>query len=111
MPRKALANLRTGVLIGPHYLAVILRVEPSGERGRIDQITEQHRELPAFGRRCRAALWQRYTLSGLLHLWRERMLAWGSTWGERLYREACATLAAEYVLRRIHEPAGGTGLG
>jgi hypothetical protein len=56
-------------------------------------------------------LWQRCTLRGLLYLERERLLAWGSTWGERLYGEACATLAAEHVLRRIHEPADGTGPG
>jgi hypothetical protein len=36
MSLKALDNLSTSVLIGPHHLAVILRVEPPGERGRID---------------------------------------------------------------------------
>jgi hypothetical protein len=56
MPLKALDDLSASILVGAHYLTVILRVEPPGERGRIDQITEQHRELPAFGRRCMACL-------------------------------------------------------
>ena len=58
-----------------------------------------------------ACLWRRCTLSGLLCLECERRLSWGSVWGERLYRDACATLAAEHVLRRIHKPTGGTGPG
>ena len=111
MPRKALDNLITRVLVGTHHLAVILRVEPPGECGRIHQIAEQHCKLPAFGRGCMVYLWCRCTLGGLLCLERERRLAWGSTWRERLCREACATLAAEHVLCRIHEPAGGTGPG
>ena len=57
MSLKALDNLRTRVLVGTHHFPVILRVKPPGERGRIDQITEQHRELPAFGRRRMACLW------------------------------------------------------
>src|SRR5215471_9059126 len=98
MPVKALNDRSAGVLVGPYHLTVILRVELPGECGRIHQIAEQHCELPAFSRRCMACLWWRCTLSSLLWLESERGLACGSTRGERLCREACATLAAEDVL-------------
>ena len=49
MPLKAGDHLGTGVLIGPHHLAQVFRVELAGERGRVHQVTEQHGELAAFG--------------------------------------------------------------
>src|SRR5262245_43920640 len=78
MSHKALDNLSASVLVGTHHLTVILRVEPTGERGRIDQITEQHRKLPAFGHRCMVCLWWRCTRSSLLCREHERRLAWDS---------------------------------
>ena len=56
MPLKAGDHLRTRVLIGPHHLAQLFRVELAGEHGRVDQVTEQHSELAPFrvrGRRDR----------------------------------------------------------
>jgi hypothetical protein len=46
---KALDDFSTGLLIGAHHLAVVFRIELTGEAGGIEQITEQHRELAAFG--------------------------------------------------------------
>jgi hypothetical protein len=48
MPLKARNHLGTGVLIGPHHLAQLFRVELAGEHGRVHQVTEQHGELAAF---------------------------------------------------------------
>ena len=49
MPLKAGDHLGTGVLIGPHHLAQLFRVELRREHGRVDQVTKQHGELAAFG--------------------------------------------------------------
>ena len=49
MAVKAGDHLGAGLLIGPHHLAPVFGVELAGEHGRIHQITEQHRELAAFG--------------------------------------------------------------
>jgi short-chain 2-methylacyl-CoA dehydrogenase len=49
MPLKAGDHLGAGVLIGPHHLAPLLRVELAGEHGGVHQVTKQHRELAAFG--------------------------------------------------------------
>jgi hypothetical protein len=38
-----------GVLIGPHYLTQVFRVELARKHGRVHQVAEQHRELAAFG--------------------------------------------------------------
>ena len=46
---KALDHCGAGLLVGPHHLALVFRVELPGEAGRVDQVTEQHRELAAFG--------------------------------------------------------------
>ncbi|HEX6012452.1 MAG TPA: hypothetical protein VFY87_11750, partial [Geminicoccaceae bacterium] len=40
---------RDHVLVRAQYLAHLLGVEPGRERGRADQVGEQHRELPALG--------------------------------------------------------------
>ena len=42
-------HLGAGLLIGPHDLAPVFRVELAGEHGRVHQIAEQHGELAAFG--------------------------------------------------------------
>ena len=49
MPLKAGNHLGAGVLIGPHHLAQVFRVELAGERGGVHQVTKQHGELAAFG--------------------------------------------------------------
>jgi hypothetical protein len=49
MPLKAGDHLGAGVLIGPHHLAEVFRIELAGEGGGVDQVTEQHGELAAFG--------------------------------------------------------------
>ena len=48
MPLKAGDHLGAGLLIGAHDLAQVFRVELAGEWGRVDQVTEQDRELAAF---------------------------------------------------------------
>ena len=48
MPLKASNHLGAGLLIGPHYLTQLFRVELAGERGCVYQVTEQYRELAAF---------------------------------------------------------------
>jgi hypothetical protein len=52
-------------LIGPHHFAPLLRVELAGERGGIHEITEQHRELAAFGIRGLWGGWRGQGLDGL----------------------------------------------
>jgi hypothetical protein len=49
IPLEAGDHFGAGVLIGPHDLAPLLRVELAGEDGGVHQVTEQHRELAAFG--------------------------------------------------------------
>ena len=57
MALKALDDLSAGLLVGPHHLPQVFGIEPTGERGRIYQITEQHRELAAFSRRWLWSIW------------------------------------------------------
>ena len=49
MALKAGDHLGAGVLIGPHHFAPVFGVELAGQHGRVHQVTEQHRELAAFG--------------------------------------------------------------
>jgi hypothetical protein len=48
IPLKTGNHLGTRVLISPHHLAQLFRVELAGEHGRVHQVTEQHRELAPF---------------------------------------------------------------
>jgi hypothetical protein len=48
MPLKAGNHFGAGLLIGPHHLAQLLRVELAGEHSRVYQVTQQHGELTAF---------------------------------------------------------------
>src|SRR2546430_6250494 len=48
----ALDDFRTCRLIGTNDFPVLFGVELGGESGRIDQITEHHGELAAFGFWC-----------------------------------------------------------
>src|SRR5262245_9920065 len=73
MPVKARNHLGAGLLIGPHHLAEILRVELAGERGRVDQVTEQYRELAAF------------RLRGIWYKWRGRNLPRRVSWRHELW--------------------------
>jgi hypothetical protein len=51
-------HLGAGVLIGPHHLAPVLRIELARQNGGIHQVTKQHGELAAFGlRRMRLSSW------------------------------------------------------
>jgi hypothetical protein len=49
MPVKAGNHLGAGVLIRPHHLTQVFRVELACEGSRVRQVTKQHGELPAFG--------------------------------------------------------------
>jgi hypothetical protein len=49
MSVQLLDHLRTGGLVGPHYIQELFRVKVGREGGRIHQIAKQHRELAAFG--------------------------------------------------------------
>ena len=48
MPLKAGDHLGAGVLIGPHHLAQVFRIELTGKSRGVHQVTEQHGELAAF---------------------------------------------------------------
>ena len=48
IPVKALDHRGAGLLIRPHHIVPVFRVELPGQTGGIDQVTEQHRELTAF---------------------------------------------------------------
>jgi hypothetical protein len=57
-------HLSAGLLIGPHHLAQLFRVELAGKRGRVYQITKQHGELATFGVRGRRfGKWDSYMAS------------------------------------------------
>jgi hypothetical protein len=66
MAVKALDHRGAGILVGAHQRTVVLRVEPPGQSGRLDQITEQHRQLAAFGLRSMRGMrcWVRETAGG-----------------------------------------------
>ena len=51
IPIKALDHRRTSLLIGPHHVAPVFRVELPGQAGRVHQVTKQHGELPTLGLR------------------------------------------------------------
>ena len=51
MALEALDDLRAGLLVRSHDLPQVLGIEATGEGGRVYQVTEQHGELAAFGRR------------------------------------------------------------
>jgi hypothetical protein len=57
MPVEALDDLGTGPLIGANHVSEIFRIEATGQCRRIDQVTEQHGELPAFGVRGVICCW------------------------------------------------------
>jgi hypothetical protein len=46
---KALDDAIAHLLIGLHYVAQDLRIEPCGELRRANEVAEQHCELPTFG--------------------------------------------------------------
>src|SRR5215475_5890519 len=73
MPIIASNHLGAGVLIGPHHLAQLFRVELAGEYGRVHQVTEQHGELAAF-RLGGAACDRRWCFLVSLDYWRGKML-------------------------------------
>jgi hypothetical protein len=86
MPVKALDDLDTAGLISQHDLAEVFWVELTSEAGGVCQVTEQHRELTAFGfGRTRCGAW-RGTLRRVVWLsdgrrsWRHKL---GSLWGGR----------------------------
>ena len=49
IPVKALDHLGAGLLVRPHDVAPVFRIELPGQAGRVHQVAEQHRELPALG--------------------------------------------------------------
>ncbi len=51
---SAVARYRTrhGILVTPHDIAQVFRIEPPGEGGRADQIAKHYRQLTALGRVC-----------------------------------------------------------
>ena len=57
VPVIALNDATAGLLVGVHQLAQHLRIEPLRQRGRADEVAEQHSELAALGvaggQRCR----------------------------------------------------------
>jgi hypothetical protein len=85
MPLKAGDDLGTGVLIGPHDLTPLLRVELAGEHGGVYQIAKQDGELAAF------SLWwlwrwrRGYDVGRLIGLmgWRLGSLGWRDRRGQR----------------------------
>ena len=54
--------LSAALLIGPHHLAPVFRVKLTGQHGGVHQVTEQHRELAAFGLWGMRGGWWRSTL-------------------------------------------------
>jgi hypothetical protein len=62
MPLEAGDHFGAGVLIRPHHLAPFFRVELASEHGGVQQVTEQHRELAAFGFWGMRGGWWRSTL-------------------------------------------------
>jgi hypothetical protein len=48
MAVKALDDGGSSGLVGLHHLSQIFWIELAGERSRIDEVTEHHRELAAF---------------------------------------------------------------
>ncbi len=60
VPLKALDDLGGGLLIGAHYMTQVFGVELLAQPGGVDQIAEQHRQLPSFGfRSATSERWER----------------------------------------------------
>src|SRR4029453_15617065 len=49
VPLKALDDRGGGLLIGATYMTQVFGVELLAQPGGVDQIAEQHRQLPSFG--------------------------------------------------------------
>jgi hypothetical protein len=49
IPVKALNHRGAGVLVHPYHIAPVFRVELPSQAGGVDQATEQHCKLAAFG--------------------------------------------------------------
>src|SRR5262245_38269007 len=49
IPLIAGDHLGTGLLIGAYHLAQVFGIELTGEAGRVDQVSEEHRELAPLG--------------------------------------------------------------
>jgi hypothetical protein len=85
MALEAGDHLGARLLIGPDHFAPVFRVELAGEHGGVHQVTEQHRQLAAFGlRRMRGGWWGfdgcRSIDLGHRHL--HRLRGWrGRRWG------------------------------
>jgi hypothetical protein len=80
-------HLGAGVLIGPHHVAPLFQVEPAGEHRRVHQVTEQHRELAAFGLWRMRGGWRRSTLGRWLFPPFSHLRWWPGFWG-RYWRGA-----------------------
>jgi hypothetical protein len=75
MALKAGDHLGAGLLIAPHHLAQVFRVELASEHGRVHEVTKQHGKLAAF-----SVGWTRFdgwggpphvrSCKGCLRLWR-----------------------------------------
>ena len=49
VPLIALDDLGAGLMVGAYDFPQVFGVELRGERGRADQVTEHHGQLPPFG--------------------------------------------------------------
>jgi len=67
-----------GPLVGAHYGPVVFRIKLLGERRRVDQIAEHHRQLAAFGLRRVQCGCERDTLDRVAWLGVRRRRGWGS---------------------------------
>jgi hypothetical protein len=55
---KPVNHLGTGLMVGTHHLPQVFWVQVPRQRGRADQVAEQHGETAAFRLRRRQGLWQ-----------------------------------------------------
>ena len=75
MTVKALHHFGAGLLIGTHDVPVIFGIELTRQPGGVDQITEHHGELPAFGIRHVQCGWRDFRLR-VLGVLDGRRLCW-----------------------------------
>ena len=88
VPAPALHDLAAAVAVGAHQRAHVLGIEAAGERGRADEVAEQHRQMAALG----AA----------------RALARSGCRGRLGRAKSMAALGAEPGVRHGRRAAGGT---
>ena len=99
---KALDDLGTGGLIGPHHGSEVFRIESTRQHRRVHQVTEQHGELAAFGVRGQRRDRCREELACVAHQRCQAVSLAGAQVGWRAVTRPCRP--SRPALPHLHQP-------